>query len=148
MAEFQWWLLLVGLVAGGGLVAIVSMDGRRREEDLSDLERRAEATWIADRLSGPDGAVDPSWVEDVLRIHREYLTLQPPDRVLVDGVQYMPDGSPVEPEISDGDPDREADDIGDDRGGGTDEHLAAAGEEQAPAGQQAHPGADREQRRD
>ena len=49
MAEFQWWLLLVGLVAGGGLVAIVSMDGRRNEEDLVELERRAEATWIADR---------------------------------------------------------------------------------------------------
>src|SRR4029077_2998205 len=38
MAEFQWWLLLVGLVAGGGLVAVVTMDGRRREEDLADLE--------------------------------------------------------------------------------------------------------------
>ena len=37
MAEFQWWLLIVGLVAGGGLVAIVSMDGRRREEDLAEL---------------------------------------------------------------------------------------------------------------
>ena len=37
MAEFQWWLLIVGLVAGGGLVAVVSMDGRRREQDISEL---------------------------------------------------------------------------------------------------------------
>ena len=51
MAEFQWWLLLVGLVAGGGLVAVVSMEGRRREQDISELEQRAEATWIADQLA-------------------------------------------------------------------------------------------------
>jgi len=148
MAEFQWWLLLVGLVAGGGLVAIVSMDSRRREEDLADLERRAEATWIADRLGGLDGSVDPGWVEDVLRIHRDYLTLPPPDRVLVDGTEYMPDGSPVDLEPSDGDPDRVADDVGDDRGGSADEDLPETGEEQAPAGQEAHAGADGEERRD
>ena len=58
MAEFQWWLLLVGLVAGGGLVAVVTMDGRRREEDIGELERRAEATWIAERVAGTPRAVD------------------------------------------------------------------------------------------
>src|SRR5258705_8457285 len=58
MAEFQWWLLLVGLAAGGGLVAVVSMDARRREEDLAELERRAEATWIADPLGPRGGAPD------------------------------------------------------------------------------------------
>lgn len=148
MAEFQWWLLLVGLVAGGGLVAIVSMDGRRREEDLADLERRAESTWIADRLSGPDGALDPSWVEDVLRLHREYLTLPPPDRVLVDGAEFMPDGTPVEypePDGSDGDPDRMADDVRDDGGGGADQDLAPAREQHASAGQEAYARADGEQ---
>ena len=59
MAEFQWWLLLVGLVAGGGLVAIVSMDSRRRDEDLADAERAAEATWIADRLYAQDPSLEP-----------------------------------------------------------------------------------------
>jgi hypothetical protein len=111
MAEFQWWLLLVGLVAGGGLVAIVSMDGRRREEDLADQERMAEATWIADRLSGRGRALDPDLVESVLRVHREYLTLPPPDRLLV---------------ASDGDPDGQPDDVGDDRGRGADHHLPGA----------------------
>jgi hypothetical protein len=84
MAEFQWWLLLVGLVAGGGLVAVVSMDGRRREEDLDALERRAEATWIADRLGARDRDLDAATVEAVLRVHREYLGLPPPDRFLLD----------------------------------------------------------------
>jgi len=107
MAEFQWWLLIVGLVAGGGLVAVVSMDGRRREEDLADLERRAEATWIAMRLNDWERDLDPSMVESVLRMHREYLTLPPPDRL----------------EPLDGDSDREPDDVGDDRSGRADQDL-------------------------
>ena len=111
MAEFQWWLLLVGLVAGGGLVAVVSMDGRRREEDLADLERRAEAAWIAAQLSRGDRALDPALVESVLRVHREYLSLPPPDRIVVE------DGTDPADGLADGDPDRDPDDIGDDRGG-------------------------------
>jgi hypothetical protein len=85
MAEFQWWLLIVGLVAGGGLVAVVTMDGRRRDEDLGELERRAEANWISERLSarGRDRSVEPRAVESILRAHREYLSLPPPDELVV-----------------------------------------------------------------
>jgi len=137
MAEFQWWLLIVGLVAGGGLVAVVSMDGKRREEDLDDLERRAEATWIADRLSHRHRELDPRTVESVLRVHREYLALPPPDRLIVEGG-----------ESSDGDPDRVADDIRDDGSDHSDEHLARPRVQQTAPGQEAHAGADREQRPD
>ena len=79
MAEFQWWLLLVGLVAGGGLVAVVTMDGRRREQDLEELERRAETNWISERLAGSGRWVDGETVDEVLRLHREYLGMPPPD---------------------------------------------------------------------
>lgn len=136
MAEFQWWLLLVGLVAGGGLVAIVSMDGKRREEDLSDLERRAEATWIAERMSGADREMDVRTVESILRVHREYLAMPPPDRLVVEG-----DGTSG----GDGDADGETDDVGDDGGRGAQEDLPSAREEEAPAGEEAHAGADGEQ---
>ena len=112
MAEFQWWLLIVGLVAGGGLVAIVSMDGRRREDDLADLERRAEAAWIAAQLSRGHGP-DPAIVEAVLRIHREYLTLPPPDRIVVEGGARAPEHDAG---LADRDADRDPDDVGDDRG--------------------------------
>jgi hypothetical protein len=142
MAEFQWWLLLVGLVAGGGLVAIVSMDGRRREEDLADLERRAEANWIAERLTGPDRLLDSRTVESVLRVHREYLSMPPPDRLVVEG------GEPTGREMSDGDADGEADDIGHDGRGRADEDLPHAREEEASAREEAHAGTDREQRRE
>lgn len=127
MAEFQWWLLLVGLAAGGGLVAIVTMDSRRREEDLAEAERRAEATWIADRLYAHDAALDPDTVAAVLRVHREYLSLPAPDRLLIDGKPHTLDGRPIaEPVALDSDPDEVAHDVGDDRGGGADEDLPRA----------------------
>ena len=128
MADFQWWLLLVGLVAGGGLVAVMSMDGKRREVDLDAFERTAEANWISERLASSAQWIDGSTVEAVLRLHRDYLGMPPPD-AYVDG------------EL-DGDPDGEADDVRDDGRRGADEDLARAGEEQAPPGEQADARAD------
>lgn len=84
MAEFQWWLLLVGLVAGGGLVAVVMVDGARREEDLDDGERPAEATWIAARLRASGRRADADTVESVLALHAEYLAAPPPDEIVED----------------------------------------------------------------
>ena len=150
MAEFQWWLLLVGLVAGGGLVAIVSMDARRHDDDLGELERRAEATWIADRLATPAEFVDAQTVELILATHREYLSLTPPDHFVLDGVNVDLDGRPLvpEPDALDGDPDEVPDDIGDDRRRGADEHLPPAREQETSTGEEAYAGADGEQRRD
>jgi hypothetical protein len=139
MAEFQWWLLIVGLVAGGGLVAVVSMEGRRREVDIGELEQRAEATWIAERLATRAGPLDHATVAEVLRAHREYLTLQPPDRLVVEDDDWGP-------AALDGDADREAHDVRDDGRGGPDQDLARTAEQQAAPRQEAHAGADREQR--
>jgi hypothetical protein len=151
MAEFQWWLLIVGLVAGGGLVAVVSMDSRRREEDVAELERRAEATWIADQLRYRDGALDSRTVEAVLGAHRDYLSLPPPDRLLVEGAADPDAAAKAErgdEDDLDVDPDREADDVGDDGRRRANDDLARAAEQHASARQQAHAGADREQRAD
>jgi hypothetical protein len=127
MAEFQWWLLLVGLVAGGGLVAIVSMDARRRDEDLAAAEQRAEATWIADRVASQAAGLDAETVEAILRVHREYLSLPAPDRLLVDGVPHTLDGRPMFADpLGDRDPDEVADDVRDDRRHGTDQDLPPA----------------------
>lgn len=82
MAEFQWWLLIVGVVAGAGLVAVVFMDGARREVDIAEEERGAEATWISSSLSAEGRPVDRDDAEAVLRAHRDYLALPPPDRLV------------------------------------------------------------------
>ncbi|HEX4898413.1 MAG TPA: hypothetical protein VFV53_08670 [Candidatus Limnocylindrales bacterium] len=94
MAEFQWWLLLVGLVAGGGLVAVVFLDGARREVDVDEAELPAEAQWIAARLGSGARPLDPHQVEAILREHREYRQLPPPDRL--DPIDAPPAGAATE----------------------------------------------------
>lgn len=92
MAEFQWWLLLVGLVAGGGIVAVVYLDGARREQDIEDEELPAEAAWISHRLRPGGRDVPTETVELVLREHRAYRAEPPPDFLdLVDGTSPSED---------------------------------------------------------
>ena len=81
MAEFQWWLLLLGLVAGGGLVAVVFLDGARHDQDIEDRELPAEATWIGERLATRGRPVDVASIESVLQEHRVYRLEPPPDRL-------------------------------------------------------------------
>jgi hypothetical protein len=89
-AEFNWWLLIVGLVAGGALTWLVLADSTRRDAEVSDEEVAAEAGWIARTLAEP--LLDAGAVERVLRAHRRYLGFPPPD-VLVDPAELVaPDG--------------------------------------------------------
>ena len=82
MAEFQWWLLIVGLVAGGAIVAVVSMDSRRDREDLDARERDAMAVWISERVGRDGVSVDPDQAGAILAAESEYLGLPPPDELL------------------------------------------------------------------
>jgi len=88
-AEFNWWLLIVGLVAGGALTWLVLADSNRREREIGEEELGAEAAWIARSLGR---GVDADTAEQVLRAHRRYLGFPPPD-VLVDPAEL--DGEPL-----------------------------------------------------
>jgi hypothetical protein len=94
-AEFNWWLLIVGIVAGGALTWLVLADSNRRDQEVGDEELRAEAAWIASSLGRPD--VDEAVAEDVLRAHRRYLGFPPPD-ALVDPAELVPVGEPRPPD--------------------------------------------------
>jgi hypothetical protein len=78
-AEFNWWLLIVGLVVGAGLVWVVVMDSRRREVDIDDAERPREALWLSKMLEDEGHAVSPEAAERLLVLHRAYLEAPPPD---------------------------------------------------------------------
>src|SRR5205814_8151923 len=66
-SEFNWWLLIVGLVVGAGLVWLVVADSRRREVGERDAEREGEAHWIAAVVSDADRPAHDAGVHQVLR---------------------------------------------------------------------------------
>ena len=72
-AEFNWWLLIVGLVGGAGLVWLILGDWSRREEEVGDAERARESAWIAETMRDEGTAIDPGTAEEVLRRHRVWL---------------------------------------------------------------------------
>ena len=78
-ADFNWWLLIVGLVVGAALVWLVVADSNRREADLLDEELPSEATWISEALADEGVDVEAGTVERILRLHRAYLAVPPPD---------------------------------------------------------------------
>lgn len=94
-AEFNWWLLIVGLIAGGALTWLVLAESTRREREIGDEELAAEAAWIARSLHHE--AIDGEVARDVLQAHRRYLGFPPPD-ALVDADELAPveDHAPVE----------------------------------------------------
>jgi hypothetical protein len=79
MSEFNWWLLIVGLVIGAGLVWLILADAGRREADVSETELPLEADWIASTLSAAGQPIDAATAEQVLRLHRTWLASLPPD---------------------------------------------------------------------
>ncbi|HEX5825065.1 MAG TPA: hypothetical protein VFY18_11460 [Candidatus Limnocylindrales bacterium] len=91
-AEFNWWLLIVGLVVGAGLAWLVLADSSRREVDIEDRELDAESHWIADGLAELHRPLDDERVLDVLRLHRAYRAAAPPD-----DVEEPPDGQDAYP---------------------------------------------------
>jgi hypothetical protein len=99
-AEFNWWLLLVGLVVGGALTWLVLADSRRRDQEIDEAEVGAEAGWIARTLDDP--RLDAEQAERVLRAHRRYLGFPPPD-TLVDPADLGPADRKSEPAGGQGD---------------------------------------------
>jgi len=78
-AEFNWWLLIVGLVVGAGIAWFVLMDSRRREVDVDERERPREALWLSRMLTDEGHPVSPEVTERLLVLHDAYLEAPPPD---------------------------------------------------------------------
>jgi hypothetical protein len=78
-AEFNWWLLIVGLVVGAGLVWFVVQEARRRDQDITATERPQEAAWLSAALADEGWDVPPEAADRLLELHRRYLEAPPPD---------------------------------------------------------------------
>jgi hypothetical protein len=112
-AEFNVWLLIVGLVVGAGLVWLVIMDSRRRETEVDAIERLREAAWLSAVLAEEDVTVSPDTADRLLQLHRAYLEAPPPDGAL--GAPVVPD-QPAVPDRPVGSELAEQDRVGVDRG--------------------------------
>ena len=80
-AEFNVWLLIVGLVVGAGLVWLVVMDARRGEAEVEAVERPREAAWLSLVMAEDGFDVSPEAAERLLILHRAYLGAPPPDAI-------------------------------------------------------------------
>ena len=78
IAEFNWWLLIVGLVVGVGLTWLVLADTRRRDVDVEERELADEAAWLADAMAAEGEPIPPDVAERMLRLHRDYLRISEP----------------------------------------------------------------------
>lgn len=75
--EFDWWLLIVGLVGGAGLVWLMLSTGRDAPDDPDAEarraeERQAEADWVAARLSASGMPLDEATAARVLALHDDW----------------------------------------------------------------------------
>lgn len=107
-AEFNWWLLIVGLVVGAALVWLVLADSARRDADVEEDEIAMEAAWIAAAVRDEGEEIDPRTADRVLRLHRAYLAAPPPDGPLRNRGSVAGNGPDVErdrPEALPADPD-------------------------------------------
>ena len=83
-AEFNVWLLIVGLVVGAGLVWLVVMDSRRRETEIDSVELPREAAWLSAVMREDGDDVSPEVAERLLLLHRAYLDAPPPDAPIME----------------------------------------------------------------
>jgi hypothetical protein len=82
---YIFWALITGLVAGGAIVWFALGRLPRRDDDVSDEERMAEAQWISSVVNRRGGLAPEALVEEILELHGQYLAgppidLKPDDR--------------------------------------------------------------------
>jgi len=90
-AEFNVWLLIVGLVVGAGLAWLVMMDSRRRDAEVDAADVPREAAWLAAVMAEDGYEISPDAAEQLLLLHRAYLGAPPPDPIVDDADTASPE---------------------------------------------------------
>lgn len=94
-AEFNVWMLVVGLVVGAGLIWVVMMDGRRQEAEIDALELPREAAWLSAVMAEDGHDLSAEAAEQLLLLHRAYLAAPPPDPIVDE--EEPDEGEPAPP---------------------------------------------------
>jgi hypothetical protein len=88
---FSWWLVVLGIAIGIGLVWLFTVRLPVSESDIDAEETVEEAGWISETIESWGGVAPAPLVQEVLELHRRYLN----------GDRSVP-GAPDEVEPSDG----------------------------------------------
>jgi hypothetical protein len=70
---FQWWLVIVGICLGAGLLWLVLGRLPRQDDDVGPRERQVEAMWISQTIEAGGGVAPVALIEEVLELHASYL---------------------------------------------------------------------------
>jgi hypothetical protein len=73
MAEFNLWLLVLGIAAGAAVTWVVIGTISRNDDEVATEEQVAEAEWIARTIEEHGGRVPSQLVTQILALHRRYL---------------------------------------------------------------------------
>jgi hypothetical protein len=90
-AEFNWWLLIVGLGVGAGLTWLILSDLTQREDELAERDSAEEVAWVGDALAANGRPTSPETIARVLRLHQAYLRRASPEPLEGDA-PALPDG--------------------------------------------------------
>ena len=109
MAEFNIWLLVLGIAAGAAVTWVVIGTISRNDDEVAAEEQAAEAEWIAQTIEEHGGRAPTQLVAQILGLHRRYLQggavvpVPPPgpeeeaaDRRVADGAAAVPAAAPAE----------------------------------------------------
>jgi hypothetical protein len=88
---FQWWLVILGIGLGAGLLWLVLGRLPRQDDDVGPRERDAEAAWISQTIEAGGGIAPVALVDEILELHASYLDGPP---ILVE-----PAGDPPLPSV-------------------------------------------------
>jgi hypothetical protein len=73
MAEFNLWLLVLGIAAGAAVTWVVIGTISRNDDEVAAEEQVAEAEWIARTIEEHGGRAPSELVTQILALHRRYL---------------------------------------------------------------------------
>ena len=79
---FAWWLVILGIAVGVAVVWLMVVRLPRSEGDVDDEELVREAEWISRTIHTYGGVAPEPLVEEVLELHRQYLTGAPAEPVV------------------------------------------------------------------
>jgi hypothetical protein len=98
---FSWWLVVLGIAVGIGLVWLFTVRLPVGESDIDEEETIEEAGWISETIESWGGVAPAPLVQEVLELHKRYLNGDRSTPASNDDLPNVPaDAAAAPPEIA------------------------------------------------